>query len=466
MLVAAFDSPRFRSSHTALFFTAILLLGGCATGGGPAGPVVSPTGFVYPIGVPPVETRQSQTGILYLRRDNPERTLDLALDGIRTDSLNAIHYYLAGVAYARLGTLKEAGSMFDRAERIYPAYELEVEPERAAAWARALNEGLEAFNLGELDDATEAWQQAAQIYDLRPEAHRNLAILFAGEGLYPEAIELYQQALAGLKRLPATRLLTEQTLREREERSAGIEESLARLLLFTNRFAEAEPLLRRRLARDPGNLDAQSDLAATLSGQGRHTEAAEIYTALLSSTTIAATQARNLGVALFRSGDFFGAGQAFLRLTELQPNSRDAWFNYANSLFAAEDWDAVAAAGERLIELDPLSENAGLITARAYLEAGDEDAARSGLGRTDEAPVYLEELKLRPSGAETTVEGRIVGNRAAPGTAFRLRFTFYSDQGTLGGETLAVVAPPEGEDEPFAVSFKGRATAYRYEVLP
>ena len=196
MLVAAFDSPRFRSSHTALFFTAILLLGGCATGGGPAGPVVSPTGFVYPIGVPPVETRQSQTGILYLRRDNPERTLDLALDGIRTDSLNAIHYYLAGVAYARLGTLKEAGSMFDRAERIYPAYELEVEPERAAAWARALNEGLEAFNLGELDNATEAWQQAAQIYDLRPEAHRNLAILCAGEGLYPEAIELYHQSLS------------------------------------------------------------------------------------------------------------------------------------------------------------------------------------------------------------------------------------------------------------------------------
>lgn len=455
-----------RSHATVVGFAASLILGGCAAGGGPAGPVVSPTGFVYPLGTPPVATRFSQTGTLYLRRDNPQRALYLALEGIESDPENAVHYYLAGTAYARLGVLEEADAMFDQAERIYPAYELEVEPERAAAWAVALNDGLEAFNVGELDAATEAWQRAAHIYDLRPEAHRNLAILFAGEGMYSEAIDVYQRALAGLEKLPATRVLEREALREREERSAGIEESLTRLLLFTNRFAEAEPLLRRRLAREPGNLDAQSDLATTLAGQGRHTEAAEIYTALLSSTTIAATQARNLGVALFRSGDFFGAGQAFKRLTELQPNSRDAWFNFANSLFAAENWDALAAAGDRLVQLDPLSENAGLITARAHLEAGDEDAARRGLGRTDEAPVYLKELKLRPSGAQTTVEGRIVGNRAAPGTAFRLRFTFYSDQGALGSETVTVLAPPAGEDEAFVVAFEGRATAYRYEVLP
>ena len=453
------------SGGVVLGIAASLVLGGCAAPG-PKGPVVSPTGIVYPLGTYPVETRFSQTAALYLRQDKVERALDLAREGVESDPGNAIHYYLAGTAYARLGELEAAHAMFDDAERIYPAYELDVEPERATAWAVAHNEGMEAFNLGDIDAATEAWRQAALIYDLRSEAHRNLATLLAGEAMYSEAIEIYQRALAGLKRRPATRVLLDAELRARDEETVGIEQSVARLLLFTNRFVEVEPLLRRQLVRNPDDLDVQSDLANALAGQGRHADAAEIYMALLSAPTIAASQALNLGVALFRSGDFFGAGEAFRRLTELQPNSRDAWFNYANSLFAAEKWDALAAAGDRLMQLDPLNENAGLITARAHLEAGDEDAARRGLGLTDEAPIYLKELRLHPSGVQTRVEGRVVGNRAAPGTPFRLRFTFYGGQGALGSETLTVIAPPAGEDEAFVVSFEGRATAYRYEVLP
>jgi hypothetical protein len=99
---------------------------------------VSPTGFVYELGTPPSETRFSQTATLLLRLPaSTQRGLEQALAGIASDSTNPIHFFLAGAAYARLGQYFEADRMFSVAQRIYPAYELQIEPEREAAWADA-----------------------------------------------------------------------------------------------------------------------------------------------------------------------------------------------------------------------------------------------------------------------------------------------------------------------------------------
>jgi tetratricopeptide (TPR) repeat protein len=207
-----------------------------------------------------------------------------------------------------------------------------------------------------------------------------------------------------------------------------------------------------------------SDLAAALQGQGKDAEATEIYSDLLSETRIEATDLFNLGVALFRAGDFVRAGEAFGRVTALRPSSRDAWFNYVNALFAAEDWETLASVGDRLVEVDPLGESAGLIVARAHLEIGNQEAALEGLERTENAPVHVAGLQMRPVGPATRVQGRVTGNKAESGSAIRLRFLFYDDAGAVGTETVLVTAPPPGESAAFEVSLETRATAYRYEL--
>jgi len=58
-----------------------------------------------------------------------------------------------------------------------------------------------------------------------------------------------------------------------------------------------------------------------------------------------------------------------------------------------------------------------------------------------------------------------VGNTAEPGTSVHLRFTFYGPDGVVGTEPLTVLAPPAGVRARFEVSFPGRATAYRYELV-
>lgn len=447
-------------------FGALLLLAGCVSARPtPSGPVVSPTGIVYEEGTPPTETRYSQTATLYLNTPQVERALTQALEGVEADPTNPIHHYLAGIAHLRLGNLVEADRLFDEAQRIYPAYELDIEPEREAVWAEAFNAGLEAYARGDVEEAIRAWERAAAIYDLRPGAHRNLASVLVEEGRYQGAIRAYQGALEGLRKKPATRVLDEAEVQSREEIRNATEESLAQLLLFQEHYADAEPLLRRQLRRDSTSVRVRSDLAAALEGQGKGEEAAVVYRSLLSEDRLASTELFNLGVALFQAGRYEEAGDAFGRLTGLQPDSRDAWFNYANALFAAEAWSALVEAGPRLLELDPLNEDAQLIVARAHLEAGDREGAIQGVERVDSAPVYVSGLRMRPDEGGTLVEGRVVGNVAEPGTPVRLRFVFYGDSGPLGAETVSVPAPPPDETAAFEVSVQGRAAGYRYELV-
>ena len=144
---------RFRSTF---FCAAALLLGGCAAVRGPVGPVVSPTGFVYPLGTPPVASRFSQTAALYLTQELDARALEHALLGVDSDPENPIHYLLAGIAHRRLAQYGEADAMFTEAERIYPAYELDTAPEREAAWIELFNAGIAAFAEGDPEGTIEA----------------------------------------------------------------------------------------------------------------------------------------------------------------------------------------------------------------------------------------------------------------------------------------------------------------------
>jgi tetratricopeptide (TPR) repeat protein len=428
--------------------------------------VVSPTGVPYELGTPPAATRFSQTATLYLTQGLLVPASELANLGIEAEPENPIHYMLAGLAHTRLGEYSQADARFNEAQQIYPAYELDIELEREVAWVELFNEGITAYAEGDVERTIEAWEMAGVMWDLRPDASLNLATLFNGEGRWDDAIEAYQRVITGLERESVTRQLPEKELQERENLRMSTEQSLTQLLLFTDRFAEAEPLLRRHLEAEPTSIRVRGDLAAALHGSGKDAEASAIYIGLLSETGLEARELFSVGVALYRVTDFMAAAEAFERLTRLQPHSRDAWFNYANALFAAESWESLAAVGDRLAEVDPLGEDSGLIAARAHLELGDEQSAARGLDRTESAPVHVEGLQFRPSETETSLQGLVVGNAAEPGSEVSLRFTFYGADGTVANEPLTVSAPPRGVRERFEVSFVGRATAYRYEFVP
>ena len=442
-----------------------LSFAGCMGPRGPSGPVRSPTGKVYDPGTPPTRSQYSQTAALLLSQGMLDRALAIAYEGLDADTANPIHYFLAGLAQVRLGLYEDAHAMFGEAEGIYPAYELEVEPERQAAWVALYNRGSEAYNNGEIEQAIDAWERATMIYDIAPETSRNLASVYIQEGRYDEAVRVSEQALAGLAKRPATRVLDSVEVDERAALALATEATLSQLYMFTSRYEEAEPLLRRQLARDTGDVQLQTELASALAGQGRSGEAVEVYEQVLARPDVEGGRLFELGIALFRFREFGLASRAFGRLTELRPSSRDVWFNYANALFGAAEWDSLATVGARLVELDPLGEQSGLIVARALLGAGDSTAALAALDAIDRAPVYVEELQMRPLEAITRVQGVVIGNAAEPGLPVTLRFSFYDEAQPVGRETVTVAAPPPGDSVGFEVQFTGGATAYSYELV-
>ncbi len=459
---------RFRSGTT-FALGAALLLGGCAAGaagGAGGGPATSPTGRVYEEGTAPTASRWTSPATLFLAQEQYQRALEQARQGIDAEPGNPQHYYLAGQAYLGLNEVDEALGMFQRAQEIYPAYELEIEPLREQAWAIAFNEGVNAYNAGDMEAATAAWDRANRVYDLRPESYLNLAVIHTQQAEYDRAIEAYRGGLASLEREPASRLLTEEEVEERRESRATITANLAQLLNYTEQYSEAERLFRQQLEVSPNDVEVQSNLAVAIARQGRTAEAQEIYNRLLGDPNLGASDLFNVGVALFQGENYEQAAEAFRRYTERQPNSRDGWYNYANALYAQNSWQPLVAVAQRLVELDPLNENSALILARAHREAGQNQRALQALQANEAHPVHIEDLEFRPGAQRSVVSGRVAGNRAAAGTPIQLRFTFYGEGGaTVGTETVTVTAPAQGQSSSLEAVHAGSAITYSYQLV-
>ena len=450
---------------------AALALGGCASatagsegGGGTA--QVSPTGRTYEPGTAPRENAESRAATLALATSRYQEALTAAQAGMAADSTNPIFYYLAGEAAAGLEEFAYADSMWTIAERIYPAYELDIEPSRENAWITEFNRGISGFNAGDLNAAEDAWASAHRLYKLRPNAVQNLGVVLTQLEQYDEAIQAYEEGLANLDLEPATREIEPEEVTEREEAREFMESNLVMLLLHTEQWAAAETMLRRVVTADPNNVEAQANLAAALSGQGRDDEATQLYTRLLTMPNLGPNQLFNIGVTLFNSGQSLEAGQAFGRVTELNPNHRDAWYNQANALYDAEAWEEVVSVAPRHRQVEPLSQTAGLIQARAYRELDQNDEALAILTQVETMPVWIEDMQISAAGDGTSVSARVEGNAAEPGTPITLRFTFYNDGGQeVTSETVTFNAPAREESTNIEVRSAQPASSYKYEVV-
>ncbi len=449
---------------------AALALGGCASatagsGGGGGAARVSPTGRTYEPGTPPRENAQSRAATLALATSRYDEALAAAQAGLAADSANPIFYYLTGEAAAGLGQFELADSMWTIAQRMYPAYELDIEPSRENAWVTEFNRGIAGFNSGDLAEAADAWTSAHKLYKLRPNAVQNLGVVLTQLEQYEEAIQAYEEGIANLDIEPATRAIEPEEVAEREEAREVMQSNLVMLLLHTEAWAQAESLLRDIVAADPENVEAQANLAAALSGQGREDEATQMYSRLLTMPNLGPVQLFNIGVSLFNAGQSLQAGQAFGRVAELNPNHRDAWYNQANALYDAEAWSELVAVGPRHRQVEPLSQTAGLIQARAHRELGQDDEALEVLTQVEAMPVWIEDMQISGTGAGTMVSGRVEGNAAAAGTPITLRFTFYNDGGQqVASQSVTINAPAREQSTNFEVQIDQPASAYKYEV--
>jgi tetratricopeptide (TPR) repeat protein len=453
-----------------LLLLALILVGAasaCARGAAGEGGVIRPT-----------ETRHAALARAHLTRAEeapPEEVrhhfreaLAASLEGAAAQPGNPQHHFLAGVAHAGLGEVVEADASWRRALELWPEYGEQIARFREHAWLAAFERGLAAHRGGDVPRAMAEWEGANLVFPWRPEAYFNLGALRAEEGDFEGALAMYRSAIAVVAQ-PGARALTAGEQAERLGARRAAYEALGQLLMFLDRFGEAQSVYEALLAEDPSDVDVRSHLAVTLVRQGQATEASALFDALLATPGLGYRDLTQVGLGLFHGREYARAAEAFRRAAEMNQRSRDALHNLVLSLYAQTRWRDLIEPAERLLEVDPLNQSVALMLAHALRETGQTQRALGVIQRIDAQPVYLSQIQLRPAGGRATLSGRVETGRGRPGAQVRVRFILLDDSGVeLDSQLLTVTVPPPGQASSFEIPLsRGLDPAgYRYQVAP
>lgn len=233
--------------------------------------------------------------------------------------------------------------------------------------------------------------------------------------------------------------------------------------------------------------DPYFNLAILHTARGQYDQAVAMYNQTLTAlerpgidTSAAAVAARadlrpkieagllNVGAQYFQAKNYPRAVEVFERLTRLNPNNRDAWYNYALALYQQERWPQLIPVAQRVVRIDPLNENANVILFNALKNANQNNEALKVLQATEAMPVKLTDLQLEPGEGRSVLRGRVEGNQARAGSPVRLEFTFYGPAGALGApQQVTVNAPAKGATTNLEVALQNPtpAVSYSYRVV-
>lgn len=422
------------------------------------------------------------------RRTAFQNALEVGVEGMERDASNPKLWFLLGQVHAEMGDLLKADSAFDRAESLYPEYAAEIAPMRESAWVQAYNTGVRNLQGGDEAAAMEAFQNAAMIFDGRPEALISLAALRNNAGQHAEAIAAYREALE-IVHDPAVAEMSEEIRTQWAESEEIATFNLARLLANREEYLEAAELFEEFSARNPGNVQAQVNTALMYTQAGRAEDATRIYSALLGMSGLDEIDFLNIGIGLYRADRHEQAAEAFAKSVAANPYSRDAVFNlgqaqfaYANELLEAGDtagaldvYTALGETAEQLLAIDPGTQPGYMMLAqsqRTRADLGNEpslrQAALATLQKANALPFRVESVRMELEDGTATLTGSVInGETLEAGTEARLQVILVDRSGAeLATKAVAVPLGAAGEAAAFDVEIPvtGEVAGWKYTI--
>jgi tetratricopeptide (TPR) repeat protein len=244
----------------------------------------------------------------------------------------------------------------------------------------------------------------------------------------------------------------------------------------------------KAVALDPAALDYQVNIGIVQAALGNMDAAEAAYAKVLGGEGTASDQAWASAYSglLSRAGARFNANELdkaermFMALVTVNPQGRDARYNWALALYKTQRWEALEKVGAALVESDPLNENARIMVFTALREqsdaarkAGQDGKAKAALAlqmleAADKLPVKLVQLLVLPETGAVTLKADVEGKTAAAGTPVKLAFTLYSRGKETGAGVLTVPAPAMGASGTASVKVpvKGAVDGWQYRVMP
>jgi tetratricopeptide (TPR) repeat protein len=195
--------------------------------------------------------------------------------------------------------------------------------------------GILAYQRGDFPQAIDIFGQAIAAKNDVPAYHNNRGNAFKLAGRGPEAIACYQHAIA------------------LQPDFITAYNNLGCALKDQGLLEAAEDCYRRGLGLDPSLVDLHNNLGIVLQAQGRRSEAKAAYRQAIALKPDCLEAHNNLGNTLRDEGAFEEAARAYRRALAFRPDWAEAWYNLAGVLDNWEHPEEAIAAYRQALALKP-----------------------------------------------------------------------------------------------------------------
>lgn len=388
------------------------------------------------------------------------------------DKNPAAWYWLGRINLAQ-GDIPGADSAFTRAATLAQQCESEIQKYRTRAWSALMVGAQEFVEQKNIDSARILYRAANRINGTAPHGFVALAGIFYDAGQTDSALIYFDRAAATNPAEPAY-----VKLRNQAAFNAAV------ILLNSSRYGEAVAAFHRYLGLEPADVAAKKALAKAFRGAGMPDSAQALERFLVANAGADSGGAAGedgvseddlMGIAgkQFDDKNYKEAAATFGRVLALNPASRDALFNLANSYLAMEQGGDIAAAAGKLIQIEPLSEYAYSLQAQGYKLAGDQDGLFKAVVAREALVVNVEIQSMKITADGATLLGKITGrdardenNKQIPPRELTIVVEFPGEGGVVvASQEVKIAALKAGETAEFSATGKGAGVkGWRYHV--
>jgi Flp pilus assembly protein TadD len=391
------------------------------------------------------------------RRDDPQSKQDRyarALEKLEpafAPPVDPRAYLLSARAHLGLRHYASADSMLAKLVEAVPGCQDQAAEMRFNAWVPLYNQGIDQLKGGDEGAALQAFETANLIFE-DARSLNNAASIYQRQGDDGRAMELYRRALtAG----------GDDDMR----RVASI--NLAELLRAAGQAEDALAIYSDYASAHPEDILGRLNYAIALMDAGDGEAAERIFLELMGRDDLSFLQWSQVGIGLYRAGEFRQASDAFRKAHDLQPQNKETLENLANSYYQSDEYAALAPLADTLVQRYPYERVNYNLLANARTETGDEAGALAVLERREALKFEFLRAQMGQTGDNVySLEGQVMNTAAEGGLTVTIPVHFVGEAGEVViTEPLELTLPGQGEPAAFQLQVQSETpiAGFRYE---
>ncbi|MBN1350748.1 tetratricopeptide repeat protein [candidate division KSB1 bacterium] len=252
------------------------------------------------------QTKEVTSAKVYIQQDDWDKAIEQLEQAVQLYPNDMEAHYLLAQGYGKQGKFPEMVREMDASLAIGPQYKADIDKLRQYHWGTNFNKGIKSHKEEDQESAVESFKTAILIDPTRPEAYKNLAIVYSNMQMKDKSAEVYEDLV---KVVPNDA----QALRQ-----------LAQLRRDLKEYKAAVDVLKKALALDPNDSGTLSSLAITYDLMGEKQEAFSMYENALANDPGNTDLMFNLGQLHFQNGNYDEAINLFDKVINASPDDYDS----------------------------------------------------------------------------------------------------------------------------------------------